>query len=103
MAQDEHSHFREQLSAYALGALDAEDVRALNEHLQTCNSCQAELSEYRAISDGLLTTLPPRLPSAALRKRLQSQLPSAQKKTQPRFNLVIRKTGVGRGAGASCC
>ena len=29
--------------------------------------------------------LPPRPPSAALRKRLQSQLPSAQKKTKPRF------------------
>jgi anti-sigma-K factor RskA len=95
MAQDEHSHFREQLSAYALGALDAEDVRALEEHLQTCDSCQAELSEYRAISDGLLTALPPRLPSAALRKRLQSQLPSAQKKTQPRFNWSFGKLVLG--------
>ena len=95
MAQDEHSHYREQLSAYALGALDAEDLRALEDHLQTCDSCPAELAEYRAISDGLLTALPPRSPSAALRKRLQSQLPSAQKKTRPRFTWSFGKLALG--------
>jgi anti-sigma-K factor RskA len=88
MVRDEHSIFRENLSAYALGALEADELRALEVHLQTCDSCRAELVEYRAISDGLLTALPPRPPSAALRKRLQSQLPSAQKKaSQPRFRL----------------
>ncbi len=45
--------------------------------------------QYRAISDGLLTALPPRPPSAALRTRLQSQLPSAKKKAAaPRFRLA---------------
>ncbi len=85
MAQDEHSPFRENLPAYALGALDAEDIAALETHLQTCESCRTELAEYRRISDSLLTALPPRQPSAALRKRLQSQLPSAQKTSRPRF------------------
>ena len=84
MAQDEHSLFREQLSAYALGALDADEVPALETHLRTCDSCQAELAEFRAISDGLLTALPPRPPSPELRKRLQGRLPSAQKKEQRR-------------------
>ncbi len=88
MARDEHSTFRENLSAYALGALEGDDLRALEVHLQICNSCRAELVQYRAISDGLLTALPPRPPSAALRKRLQSQLPSAQKQTQPRFRFA---------------
>src|SRR6266498_260950 len=85
MAQDEHSPFRENLPAYALGALDAEDIAALESHLRTCESCRTELAEYRRISDSLLTALPPRQPSAALRKRLQSQLPSAQKTSRPRF------------------
>ncbi len=97
MARDEHSIFRENLSAYALGALDADEVRALETHLQTCDSCRAELAQYRAVSDGLLTALPPRPPSAALRKRLQSQLPSAQKKTQPRFNWSFGKLALGGG------
>jgi anti-sigma-K factor RskA len=95
MAQDEHSIFRENLSAYALSALEGEEVRALEAHLQTCDSCQAELAEYRAISDGLLMTLPPHSPSATLRKRLQSQLPSAQKKTQPRFAWSFGKLALG--------
>jgi anti-sigma-K factor RskA len=95
MARDEHSTFRENLSAYALGALEADEVRALEAHLQTCNSCQAELAEYRALSDGLLAALPPKPPSAALRKRLQSQLPSAQKKTQPLFVWSFGKLALG--------
>jgi anti-sigma-K factor RskA len=88
MAHDEHSLLREDIPAYALGALDAEDVRALETHLQACEACRAELAGYRAISDNLLMTIPPREPSPALRKRLQSRLPSAQsaqKSVRPRF------------------
>ena len=86
MVQDEHSLLRENIPAYALGALDAEDVNALEAHLRTCESCRTELAEYRTISDNLLTAVPQRQPSAALRKRLQSQLPSAQKPVRPRFS-----------------
>ena len=85
MHQDQHSLLRENIPAYALGTLDAEELAALEAHLQTCEACQAELAEYRAISDSLLTAIPPRQPSDALRKRLQSQLPTAQKQARPRF------------------
>jgi len=95
MARDEHYIYRENLSAYTLGALEGEELRALEAHLRTCDSCRAELAEYNAISDGLLAALPPRPPSAALRKRLQSQLPSAQKKTQPRFAWSFGKLALG--------
>jgi anti-sigma-K factor RskA len=76
--QDEHSLLRENIPAYSLGTLDAQEIRALEAHLQTCAACRTELSRYRAISDNLLMAIPPRAPSAALRKRLQNQLPSAQ-------------------------
>ena len=88
MPRDEHSLLRENLPAYALGALDAEDVLALEAHLQACEACRAELADYCAIRDNLLMTIPPREPSPALRKRLQSRLPSAQsaqKSARPRF------------------
>ncbi len=88
MVQDEHSLLRENIPAYALGALDAEDARALEAHLRTCEACQAELADYRKISESLLMTVPPRQPSPALRKRLQSRLPSAQpahETGRPRF------------------
>jgi anti-sigma-K factor RskA len=98
MARDEHSLLRENIPAYALGALDAEDARALEAHLRTCESCQIELAEYRALSEKLAAALPPRQPSAALRKQLQSRLPSARsvsKVTRPRFTWSFNQLAVG--------
>lgn len=76
--QDKHSLLRENIPAYALGTLDAQEILALEAHLQTCESCRAELAKYQAVSHNLLMAVPARQPSPALRKRLQSQLPSAQ-------------------------
>ena len=96
MHQDQHSLLRENIPAYALGTLDAEELAALEAHLQTCETCQAELAEYRAISESLLTAIPPQLPSIALRKRLQSRLPSAQKQSsRPRFTWSISQLVMG--------
>jgi len=95
MTYYEHVPFRENIPAYALGALDAEDVAALEAHLQTCASCRDELAAYRAASDNLLTALPPQKPSAALRQRLQKRLPSAKKTIRPRLNWSIGRTAVG--------
>jgi anti-sigma-K factor RskA len=86
MTYYEHIPFRENIPAYALGALDAEDAVALEAHLQTCPSCRDELAAYRAMSSNLLMGLPPQMPSKALRRRLQGQLPSAKKLAQPRLN-----------------
>ena len=71
---ENHIAFQESLAAYALGALDADEVASLEAHLQTCESCREELAGYRALSDGLLAGLPPRQPSPALRRRLQGRL-----------------------------
>ena len=85
MPQNEHTPFIENISAYAIGALDADDIAALETHMQTCASCRTELADYRALSAALLTATPPKQPSAALRRRLQNQLPSAQKVLRPKF------------------
>src|SRR6266487_2269262 len=95
MTYYEHLPFRENIPAYALGALDAEEAAALEAHLQTCASCRDELAAYRTTSENLLMTLPPQLPSAALRKRLQRRLPSAQKAARPRWNLSFSRVAVG--------
>lgn len=79
MAHTQCASFRENIPAYALGALDADEASALEAHLQTCDSCPAELAAHRAISDTLLTAIPPQRPPAALRQRLQGRLPGAQK------------------------
>jgi anti-sigma-K factor RskA len=95
MTYYEHIPFRENIPAYALGALDAEDVAALEAHLQTCVSCRDELAAYRATSDNLLMAFPPQPPSAALRQRLQRQLPGAQKVIRPRLNWSFGRIAMG--------
>lgn len=79
MAHNQCASFRENIPAYALGALDAGEAAALDAHLLTCDSCSAELAAYRAVSDSLLMALPPQRPPAALRQRLQAHLPGKQK------------------------
>src|SRR5215216_5678094 len=86
MTYFEHLPFLENIPAYALGALDAKDAAALEAHLQTCASCRDELAAYGLTSNNLLMSLPPQEPSVALRKRLQSHLPSARKKTRTRLH-----------------
>ncbi len=95
MDRDEHAPFRENIPAYALGALDAADVTALESHLRTCESCRNELAEYRALGDILLMATPPAAPPAALRKRLQAQLPSAQKAARPRWTWNFGQLALG--------
>ena len=80
---------RENLPAYSLGALDADEFAALESHMATCEDCKVELAEFRAISTGLLHALPPQTPPARLRRNLLTQLPSASKRTVsliPQFN-----------------
>ena len=79
MPRNPHMLFRENIPAYALGALDASDSAALAAHLKSCASCRDELVAYRALSDGLLMAIPPQAPPAALRKNLKTKLPSARK------------------------
>ena len=94
MSHDEHTPFRENIPAYALDALDARDAAALESHLQTCASCRTELAGYRAVSDRLLTALPPQNPPAALRRRLQARLPGPQKAQRPRLNWSIGRVAM---------
>ena len=95
MTQDQLDIFRDNIPAYALGALDAEDARALESHLQTCASCRTELADYRALSESLLMISPAQTPPAALRRSLQRHLPSAQKKAYPRFAWSFNQLALG--------
>lgn len=82
---DNHLSFRENLAAYALGALDADETTALQAHLKTCDSCRAELAGYQQISSGLLSALPPKAPRPALKQGLVARLPRSQKALRPRW------------------
>jgi len=85
MTEDHNTLFRDNLAAYALGALDSDEKRRLEEHLETCVECQAELADYTAVSEGLLSALPPQAPPAALRKQLAAHLPQTDQPGQRRL------------------
>ncbi len=80
---DNHLVYKENLAAYALGALDAEEVSALEAHLRTCDSCRAELADYQRLSTGLLSAFPPQAPRPALRRNLQNLLQNQAKSARP--------------------
>jgi len=73
--------YRENLAAYALGTLDADEIPALESHLKGCQDCQSELAEYQSVTMGLLGAIPPQPPPPELRYKLVAQLPSHRTRT----------------------
>jgi hypothetical protein len=52
-----HSDVREQLDAYALGALEPDEAEAIRDHLARCDECRTELEASQRIADGLPSAL----------------------------------------------
>jgi anti-sigma-K factor RskA len=80
-----HVPFQENLPAYALGALDSAETAALEAHLQTCDTCRAELADYQRLGSGLLAALPPSAPRAAVKRNLQKRLAGQAPRVRPQF------------------
>ena len=68
--------YRDDLAAYALGALDEAEASALESHLKTCPECRAELATFTEVSEGLLLATPPQAPPASLKRKIAAQLPA---------------------------
>jgi anti-sigma-K factor RskA len=60
----------ELLPDYLLRALEPEALRAMTEHLGTCERCSAQLAAYEAVLDQLGQAVLPHEPPAELRSRL---------------------------------
>lgn len=60
--------------AYALGAMDPDEERALSEHLMTCDDAHTEARELIAAAAVVPASLAPVAPSAALRTRLMTTI-----------------------------
>jgi anti-sigma factor RsiW len=68
------THTMESLSAYALGCLDEEDVRRVDEHLAVCPSCRTELQCFLAVCDQLALATPNAAPPGRLKQQILAQL-----------------------------
>lgn len=65
-----HDELRDLLAAYALGALDPEDERAVEAHLATCADCRRDVAALRDAAASLATGVPAVEPPAALKTRI---------------------------------
>lgn len=65
-----HEEYKELLAEHALGALDANEKRALEEHLSSCADCRALMAEWCDTAVALTYAAKPVEPSPALRSRL---------------------------------
>ena len=71
----EKNHPVDLLPAYALGALDPEDLSRVEAHLVQCPLCQEEARAYGAVVDLLPLSMPEVSPPADLKARLMQNLP----------------------------
>jgi anti-sigma-K factor RskA len=69
-----HDDYKEMIPARVLAALDAAEERALNEHLENCSECRAELEGWQATAAALSLASDPAEPSPEVRKRILSEV-----------------------------
>ncbi|HEX7296086.1 MAG TPA: anti-sigma factor [Pyrinomonadaceae bacterium] len=69
-----HEDYKEMLAARALSALDADDRRALNEHLLVCTECRGELETWEATASILSLSATEMEPSPSVRERILQQV-----------------------------
>lgn len=71
-------HVFDLLPAYALGCLDDEEVRQVDEHLAGCLICRAELRTFQRIADQLALLAPKAAAPTDLKPRLMERIRAPQ-------------------------
>ncbi len=84
---DEHNPLLELLPAYALDALDADELGVIERHLPACPDCQTELASFAAAVDMLPLAAPSVEPAPDLKQRLLSRV-SIEAASAPRITAV---------------
>jgi anti-sigma-K factor RskA len=67
-------HVFDSLPAYAIGSLDIDEVRRVEEHLSSCWICRDESNSFRTVADQLSFAAPLAAPSPDLKERLMQRV-----------------------------
>ena len=70
------THVLDLLPVYAIGGLDSDEARQVEEHLTGCLICRSESSSFQAVADEFTLTVPHASPSPALKDRLMQRVHS---------------------------
>lgn len=85
MSESPHSsRFEELLPAYALGALDAAELREMEEHLAGCSECSGQLALWDLDLEALAASVAPVVPSETTRARVLRLVAGAAPAAAPR-------------------
>ena len=68
------THFTDQLAAYALNILDADDAAEVVAHLATCRVCQRELDTYQELVGLMAAAVPTVAPPPTLKQQLMQEI-----------------------------
>jgi anti-sigma-K factor RskA len=68
----EHARWSEDIGAYLLGALPADEREGFERHLATCPECRREVEELGLAADALPSAAPPVTPPAELKQRIMA-------------------------------
>ena len=98
----DYDQFAELIPAYALGATDVDETRAIEAHLRVCAACQALADGYRQVGEDLLFAAPPFAAPAGLTEDLRKQLNAAVTPAPRggRWLAFLRRPAVALGAVA---
>jgi anti-sigma-K factor RskA len=94
-----HEEYKEMLTAHALGALDAGETRALEDHLSTCAACRTELAEWQDTTAAFVYSTPSIEPPPALRSSLLASIRAAKAETLSSSEAKRRRDSVADAAG----
>jgi anti-sigma-K factor RskA len=79
----EHQEYQELLELHSLDALEASEARVLEEHLNTCAECRAELIRLRDAVALLAHAAPPAAPRPEVRDQILANVRAERKQAPP--------------------
>lgn len=79
---NDETHVLDLLPAYAVGSLDSEEAKQVEQHLSSCLICRNESSAFQAVAEQLSYAAPPALASPDLKDRLMRRVREARPKEQ---------------------
>lgn len=74
MNETDHSRWSEDLAAYMLGALEADEAAALERHLESCERCRQEMRWLEPAVHSLPEAVPRQQPPKRLRQSLMAEV-----------------------------
>jgi anti-sigma-K factor RskA len=71
-------HVFDSLPAFAVGSLDADEARRVEEHLTSCLICRSESNDFQSVAEQLSLAVPVAVPPPDLKERLMQRVQKAR-------------------------